>query len=158
MKRKILFSSLCVLFALSLKAQGNLQFNQVLNIENGMNYTVPTGKVLKIESINYVNPSAIVNYSSCTINCPGCGASSGVTCYYTSINYLRIGNNIYSASTAPGGVYINSGGACSVCPATQTLSVSPTNLILPIWLGSGKNVNVLASGIFISAIEFNIVP
>ena len=137
-------------------SQGNLQFNQVLNLENGVNYIVPVGKVLRIESINYLNPSIIVNYSNCEVNCPGCGSSSGVTCSYSSINYLRIGNAILSLT--PLTVYITSGGACSVCPSTQTLSVTPSNFTLPIWLNAGKQVDVLASGIYITAVEFNIVP
>jgi len=40
-----------LLFSMATYAQGNLQFNQVLNIKNGDTYTVPSGKVLKITSI-----------------------------------------------------------------------------------------------------------
>lgn len=138
-------------------SQGNLQFNQVLNLENGMTYTVPIGKALRIESINYLNPSTIVSYSPpCIINCPGCGASSGVTCSYASINYLRIGSAVLTLS--PPGLYINSGGSCTVCPATQSLAVNPSSFVLPIWLNSGKQVEVLANGIYITAIEFNVIP
>jgi hypothetical protein len=137
-------------------SQGNLQFNQVINLENGMNYTVPVGKVVRIESINYLNPSTVANYSSCIVNCPGCGASSGVSCSYASINYLQIGSAVLTLS--PPGIYVNSGGTCAVCPASQTLSVTPSNFTLPIWLNSGNQINVMAIGIFISAIEFNVVP
>lgn len=34
-------------------AQGNLQFNQVLLLNNGTTYTVPSGKVWKLESAVY---------------------------------------------------------------------------------------------------------
>jgi hypothetical protein len=155
MKNLFLFIALNTL-PLLCTAQGNLQFNQVVNLSNSSNYTVPTGKVLKIESINFNNPTTSVPYSSCIINCPSCGPSSGVTCYYSGINYLTIDNNVFFAPN--GQLYITSGGLCSVCPSTQTVSLSSNTFNLPIWLNSGKNVSIQASGIFISAIEFNIIP
>jgi hypothetical protein len=158
MKSKFLSTVFLMSLFLITKSQGNLQFNQVINIINGTSYTVPSGKVLKIESINFNSPTTSVAYSSCMINCPSCGASSGVTCYYSGKNYLVIDNNIYSANTPNGFVYINSGGSCSVCPSTQSVGVSAISFNLPIWLRDGKIVNVQAAGIFISAIEFNIIP
>jgi hypothetical protein len=95
---KILFFLLSFFLMNLTISQGNLQFNQVINLENGINYTVPVGKVVRIESINHLNPSTVANYSSCIVNCPGCGASSGVSCAYSSINYLQIGNAILTLS------------------------------------------------------------
>jgi hypothetical protein len=154
--KKLLFITGLILAFTQMKSQGNLQFNQVLNITNGTSYTVPSGKVLKIESINFNNPSLITNYASCYVNCPGCGSSSGVSCSYQGVNYLVIGDNIFSGGG--GGIYVGSGGSCSVCPPTKSETLSAQTFNLPIWLGAGKNVSVLASGIFISAIEFNLVP
>jgi len=58
MKNLLLFS--CLLFSLSFKAQGNLQFNQVLHLEitccTASAFSVPVGKVWKIEgSMAYSN-------------------------------------------------------------------------------------------------------
>ncbi len=156
MKLKLMSLSLFSFVVFFAGAQGNLQFNRVLNMSNGTNYTVPEGKVLKIESINYNSPSIVSNYVSCYVNCPGCGASSGVTCAYEGVNYLVIGSNVFGGGG--GSLYVGSGGACSVCPPTKSDNLPSTVFTYPIWLGQGQIVNVLASGIFVSAIEFNIVP
>ena len=50
--KKILFLFSICLIGLGVKAQGSLQFNQVVVINNGISYTVPSGKVFKIESLN----------------------------------------------------------------------------------------------------------
>ncbi len=50
--KKILFLYL-IFLSFSLLGQGNLQFNQVLTLNNGVNYTVPQGKVGKVESAVY---------------------------------------------------------------------------------------------------------
>ena len=43
---------------------GNLQFNRVLNFTSGANYTVPQGKVLKIENVLFDGSASInLNYS-----------------------------------------------------------------------------------------------
>ena len=59
MKKLLVF---CFLFsALGLKAQGNLQFNQVLSLDAnsaGNPVTVPSGKVWKIESVAFSSNNA----------------------------------------------------------------------------------------------------
>jgi hypothetical protein len=156
MKTKVSFT-ICILLALTALsfAQGNLQFNQVLNLSNGNNYVVPSGKVLKIESINYNSPKVERNFSSCSIACPGCGASSGVGCFYFGVDYLKIADNTFTSNG--GGISIGSGGSCSVCPPTMIVDLTIPAFNLPIWVGEGKVVSILASGVFISAIEFNVI-
>ena len=62
--RKIFFSSFLMLISLFVKAQGNLQFNRVITYSGTLNggtnsdtWTVPIGKVWKIESLP--NPGTI---------------------------------------------------------------------------------------------------
>ena len=50
---KTFLFSLILFTSISLQAQGNLQFNQVLLLNNGTTYTVPLGKVWKLESAVY---------------------------------------------------------------------------------------------------------
>jgi hypothetical protein len=53
MKKSFLFFVFIILLG-GVHAQGNLQFNQVLNLDalpTGSTYTIPSGKVWKIESV-----------------------------------------------------------------------------------------------------------
>jgi hypothetical protein len=69
MKKIFLLVILCGLFSLITNSQGNLQFNQVLNLSFqswGNNFSVPSGKVWKVENI------ALITYSGyCTITIGG---------------------------------------------------------------------------------------
>jgi hypothetical protein len=150
MKKLLLITGLILAF-MQMKSQGNLQFNQVLNITDGTSYTVPSGKVLKIESINFNNPSVTYSYASCNIN-----SNNSVSCAYSGVFYLIIGDNIFGGVQPV--ILVGSANTCSACPPTTTGGISATTFNLPIWLNAGKNLSVLANGIFISAIEFNIVP
>ena len=124
-------------------AQGNLQFNQVLVLTSGANYTVPADKVLKIESI-LSDGTATLPYLSCTGACN----FSGVVCTVDGISFRL------SASTSTS--------SCLNCPASVNSTgnfINLNNYVFPIWLSSGKIVTVSPSvGIRISAIEFNVVP
>jgi hypothetical protein len=121
-----------------LKAQGNLQFNQVINLEAWsttnmggyyiaeVNFTVPAGKVWKIEGA--------------TSNCTTGNGSGVITLTNTSTN--RNYGNI--------------------------LPVGSTTSDHPIWLKSGFTGKLSSSagscyynnsgGFIVSVIEFNIVP
>ena len=156
-KTLILFTILQFSLLVKVKAQGNLQFNQVINLSSNSSYTVPSGKALKIESINQVSSGYGVPYAgNCMINCPSCGGSSGVTCYYNSFVYLTIGSVQF---TNPGDfTYVNSGGSCSVCPAFKYFNTTVPTLQLPIWLKAGETVSINMWGVHLSALEFNIVP
>ena len=138
------------------KGQGNLQFNRVVNFSNGSNYTVPANKVIKIESVNQNNAVISSTYSgSCYVNCPGCGAGSGVTCYYNGLEYFKIGSISYSGGG--GELYVGSGGSCTVCPTIKTNAVTLPSFNFPIWVGEGETIKVLLSGVQISCLEFNII-
>ena len=85
MKNLLLFSFL--LFSFSFKAQGNLQFNQVLNLEitccTASAFTVPVGKVWKIEgSMAYSN-----NYPTRITAING----NPMEAYLTGYTYLNYG-------------------------------------------------------------------
>ena len=54
MKKFLLFTFLILFVFISVRAQGNLEFNQVLNYEftsAGSSFTVPAGKVWKLENV-----------------------------------------------------------------------------------------------------------
>jgi hypothetical protein len=85
MKNLLLFS--CLLISLNFKAQGNLQFNQVLHLEitccTALTFTVPVGKVWKIEgSMAYSN-----NYPTRITAING----NPMEAYLTGYTYLNYG-------------------------------------------------------------------
>ena len=159
---------------------GNLQFNRVLNFTSGANYTVPQGKVLKIENVLFDGYTTInINYSHCdsVFN----NGSYDVMCKYALPNNysapVEIGN---FKLTGQGGnfdqgyhtTYFGSNyWRCNSCPPSVSLNFwfqASDNITCPIWLGEGEAVKILPStivypssgrkGFHISAIEFNIVP
>jgi hypothetical protein len=85
MKNLLLFS--CLLISLSFKAQGNLQFNQVLNLEitccTASTFTVPVGKVWKIESSMAYNNNSPTRISAINGN--------PMEAYLTGYTYLNYG-------------------------------------------------------------------
>ncbi|MCX6191512.1 MAG: hypothetical protein NT109_04445 [Flavobacteriia bacterium] len=85
MKNLLLFS--CLLFSLSFKAQGNLQFNQVLNLEitccTASTFTVPVGKVWKIESSMAYNNNSPTRITAINGN--------PMDAYLTGYTYLNYG-------------------------------------------------------------------
>ena len=85
MKNLLLFS--CLLFSLSFKAQGNLQFNQVLHLEitccTASTFTVPVGKVWKIEGAMAYNNSYPTRISAINGN--------PMEAYLTGYTYLSLG-------------------------------------------------------------------
>ena len=160
---------------------GNLQFNRVLNFTSGANYTVPQGKVLKIENVLFDGSASInLNYSFC----------DSIFQSGTYLTYCRYAfPNNYSAPieigtlklTGIGGNFdqgyhttVNSNYSfftCNYCAPNELLNVSfqaSDNITCPIWLGEGEVLKILPStivypssgrrGFHISAIEFNIVP
>jgi hypothetical protein len=151
----ILFAILQFSLLFNVKAQGNLQFNRVVVLENGSSYIVPTNKVFKVESINMTSGLSIaeIPYSSCTPH-PSIYGNESI-CYYSGSIYLKIGTIEYSVG---GGQRIIGGLACN-CPPTSTIALSATTTPnLPIWLDSGKVINVVnGNGIQVTGIEFNII-
>ena len=180
---KILLNLLLILnLPLAVLAQGgNLQFNRVLNFTSGANYTVPQGKVLKIESLS---TSILTTFRIGKVGCDT--FNLGGPCFY-SLGYgyeapLQIGSlKLHSAQSTF--VNINSNGhlgyslgsqytnGCNNCPnhLDYVLSISSHSFTMPIWLSEGELVKIINyqsalpalspySGIHISAIEFNVVP
>jgi hypothetical protein len=160
------FVILLFFIALGANAQGNLQFNQVINLTAGSNYTVPVGKVLKIESISM---------SSGTICIPRTSTGQG-WCYnggggatlnftygiYDPVDFMQIGDIIFKSN----GFNAGSGIVGNQCagdrnPACWTISVSDISPTIktPLWLKEGKSIFIYQGTIplIISAIEFNVV-
>lgn len=164
MKKSIII--LFVLLALGAKGQGNLQFNRVVTLSPGNNYTVPTGKVLKIESINMSSTSLCIpksgtdnGYCNNGFGQPQIQYTYGV---YNAVNYLTIGNVMFTSPSFNGSVNNNSYTSCSTVFNSDcwTYDFGTKTLNCPIWLESGKMVTIHSgvAAILISAIEFNIIP
>ena len=147
--------ALCIALFVALNSllysQGNLQFNQVLNLVPGSNYTVPAGKVLKIESIATTSGSTVCAPQSNSYIASCGGYSNQNVSNYSSVVYLTLGNLVFTSS-----------GASGICGTASCYNVSVTfpNLSVPIWLNAGKTVSVYnnMSQLLITAIEFNIIP
>lgn len=149
MKKLSLFLSF-TLFALSVFAQGNLQFNQVIyqeitftqaatatNPQTQTTFTVPSGKVWKIESAF----TASNQYQSSS-------SPAGAYGFYTADCYLAInGRIVYSAVQS-----VQTHFPIWLPTGTYTLTLGRTGIVTPnasnptTWNGS------------ISAIEFNVIP
>ncbi len=166
-----LLTILLLLFAFQSMAQGNLQFNRIVNFKSGNNYTVPAGKVLKLVSINALTDISVqLPLSSCNptgaemVRC-GWGGMDFCTnyfteCVYNGFSFLKISNQKFDIGSQTNRSLPQN--QCSSCPPFSSVSVASStfnNFKLPIWLGSGEEVSVAQiEGLLISAIEFNIVP
>lgn len=151
---------LLCLISLSAVAQGNLQFNQIINLKSGDTYQVPSNKVLKIESITIQTNSLCMPRTSSQNNNCGSTDSEGT---YAGFTYMTIGDLDYSVPTKRGRDLFSSG--CSALASTNPSCFPINNIDLgsfntPIWLRDGKQVsiNAVSISVLISAIEFNIVP
>jgi|1048.fasta_scaffold05882_3 hypothetical protein len=180
MKLPIIIFSLLFSFSEAFCQGGNLQFNRVLNFTSGANYTVPQGKVLKIESLttNILATFRIWKVGCDTFSYPG-------LCYY-SLGYsyeapvqigplkLNSSQSTFGNVNSNGHLVYNIGSVtnnCINCPnyIDYVLSLLGHNITMPIWLSEGELVKIINYqsalsgtsthyGIHISAIEFNIVP
>jgi hypothetical protein len=141
-------------------AQGNLQFNRAITITPGLNYSVPSGKVLKIESINFSTTTVCIPKSSeVSGNClTPSGFVPSTYGVYNSITYMTIANMNFRTPSFRG----NPDNSCSNWFNTSCYNFNFNSITLntPIWLDEGKTVNVHpgVADIIISALEFNIVP
>jgi hypothetical protein len=77
--KKVLFTLSLLALAIGAKAQGNLQFNQVVagavSVSPGSvtgALIVPTGKVWKIENVNFSNTSIGMQINSLEVNINNC--------------------------------------------------------------------------------------
>jgi hypothetical protein len=118
--RKIFISSFLILISLFVKAQGNLQFNRVITYSGTLNggtssdiWTVPTGKVWKIESLP--NPGVLVTTGSNALMALNINGVASITFnnsnYPTQINlpiWLKENDNIkFSHAAGSIGYYFN---------------------------------------------------
>lgn len=124
----------CLLFSTDkIRAQFNLQFNQVLLVSNTIQ-TVPAGKVWKVESFMQAGiavPDVI---------------EVGGTCALTDRHHPMIVNNqnYYLINGSPG-------------HGSSGVFLAPNNA-LPMWLPSGTTVKTACSKDVLSIVEFNLVP
>jgi hypothetical protein len=107
-------------------AQGNLEFSQVKLV--GIQETVPTGKVWKVESV--------LNNSTLQIN-------TGTSSPQNNATSILVNGTSVLISTSWGSSY-----ATSAVQSTQ----------LPIWLPSGTTVAAGTNVFRISIVEFNQIP
>lgn len=181
MKLLVIVFSLLLSFSEAFCQGGNLQFNRVLNFTSGANYTVPQGKVLKIESLN-IHVETILR-----ANLIGCDTfSTPRLCYYSTgnvshtpvqIGALKLNSNqgTFENVNANGQLILSTGtqqnSGCNSCSWNYdfVLSLNGHNVTMPIWLSESEVVKIINyqsllpalsrySGIHISAIEFNVVP
>jgi hypothetical protein len=131
MKKEILFL-LFIFSHLILLGQGNLQFNQVVRVNNTAQ-TVPVGKVWKVESYLQANTSIteFVEYP---------------TCNFPDRQHPFLVNNkpYYQINGSPGH------GSSGIFMAVGNL--------FPLWLNAGETLRTTCPDNFLSIIEFNIVP
>jgi hypothetical protein len=113
-------------------SQGNLQFNQVIRVNNSAQ-TVPIGKVWKVETYMQSNThiSEWVEYPSCT---------------YPDRQHPFLINSkpYYQINGSPGH------GSSGIMMAVGNL--------FPLWLKAGEVVQTTCPDNFLSIIEYNVVP
>jgi hypothetical protein len=134
MKTLFLFVAICAA-SLSISAQGNLQFNQV-KLVNSLS-TVPTNKVWKIESVLHGNNTQWALGSPTTDCLMSIKLNSSDVCI----------SRLHTYATGTG---------LSNSAAASESSINCTNF--PLWIPAGSTLNIGYNSIYISVIEYNIVP
>jgi hypothetical protein len=132
MKTNFFIISIFVCFSEIIFSQGNLQFNQVLKVNNSAQ-TVPTGKVWKVEAYMqaFTSISEFAEYP---------------TCNFPDRQHPFLINNkpYYQINGSPGH------GSSGIFMAVGNL--------FPLWLKAGETVQTTCPDNFLSIIEFNIIP
>ncbi len=138
---KKIFTLIAFVFLLptTSKAQGDLQFSKVKLIST--QDTVPSGKMWKIESFIYSQP---IPNSSVNITQDASIALNG--------QIINIRSTRFSAPWA-GTIW---GCGCSVSAYGAAYEIWEQKL--PIWLPAGTIVGVDIGVLYISALEFNVIP
>ncbi len=129
---KVFFLIVCFFIQFNSFSQGNLQFNQVIRVNNTAQ-TVPGGKVWKVETYMQSNThiSEWVEYPNC--NFPD-----------RQHPFLINSKPYYQINGSPGH------GSSGIMMAVGNL--------FPLWLKSGEIVQTTCPDNFLSIIEYNIVP
>ena len=137
----------------ALKAQGNLQFNQVKLVT--IQETVPVGKVWKIESAlsgeeRYPTSGTTLPSNSRFILVNG----TSVCVHEEHVATTGVGFN----GCCGGGFWMNNVGMAvnSTPPVLVQVTSQPTKL--PLWLPAGTTLSVGTKVSSISVVEFNIIP
>ncbi len=140
-KMKKLFQLIALLLLIQTvsKAQGDLQFNKVKLIST--QDTVPNGKIWKVESFIF---------SQTIPNCPSSSTNQDETIKINGQNISVRSSRFMSGFSWGSGPY-----------GWSTAPVSEFNIWeqkLPIWLPSGNIISAEAGVLYISALEYNIIP
>jgi hypothetical protein len=131
----------CVLLALPrTHAQGSLQFSRVLLVDNNIQ-SVPANTVWKVESVMSV--STLV---------PSTGTSDNS--YYTISKTIEVNGSLIIVSRASRYTENNSRYNSE---ATTDIGIDHVTE-LPLWLPAGTTLRTGSNAIYVSVIEFNIVP
>lgn len=138
-------------FGLAASAQGTLQFNQVLVVTDQLQ-TVPSGKVWKVTAI-YGKDEVCRSVAPLYNNWFSKALVAG---------FFLNGVEVLSFRKFLTGTMYNNSPTCS-SNGSSTYNFSSLNFesdpnVLPIWIPAGSTVQTSGPNIFLSAIEFNIVP
>lgn len=104
---KAILSLSLVIFACSFWSQGNLQFNQVLNLSfqaNGTTFSVPAGKVWKLEGVGLSSYSSYFGISVGGQNIFLKNTNTGYGPVFESFPYWIAGNQSVFMNGLTGGV------------------------------------------------------
>ncbi len=157
----ILFLAALLLGLSSISSAQSLGFSaiRVIDSQDGL-LTVPSGKVWKIVNINGGSGQITVTGAStrhCGTSCSG-GVCSSSSCKYEGFIWELNGVPMDQVD----GCFVCSGSNCSNianCPPTHTYNVGQLPQVnVPFWLEASNTIEVNASNVFFSIIEFNIVP
>ncbi|MBM3172091.1 MAG: hypothetical protein FJZ75_10850 [Bacteroidetes bacterium] len=151
------------------KAQGNLQFNQVLLVDSALR-TVPANKAWKITAISgseyrlneCVDISANSNHELKSARCGFTQPTASFIGNYSISLFLVNGNRVInSIEGLPNSVTAWCNSNCTSSCATRdfTCANKSTNPnILPMWLPAGATLRSGGPNTWLSVLEFNIVP
>jgi len=130
--RKVIFLFTFFLTQLVCFSQGNLQFNQVIRVNNSAQ-TVPSGKVWKVETYMQANTS-ISEFTEYP------------TCNFPDRQHPFLINSVpyYQINGSPGH------GSSGIMMAVGNL--------FPLWLKAGEVLQTTCPNNFLSVIEYNVVP
>jgi hypothetical protein len=125
-------------------AQGTLQFNQVLLVNN-VQQTVPAGKVWKVESV--LPQASLIKVTDSYYYVPSPGQANDFIILVNS-------NNVFLGEVSTGVTCGYTGSSSSQSAIFTTVNTG----LFPIWLPAGTTLQASNNIRYISVIEFNIVP
>jgi hypothetical protein len=144
MNKKILFTVLISTISTCIFAQGTLQFNQVLLVNN-VQQSVPAGKVWKVESV--MPQTSIIRCSDSYYNLPAPGPSND---FVIVVN----GNNVFVGEVTAGITSGYTGGSS----AASEVFVGVNTGLFPMWLPASTTLQASTNLRYISVVEFNVIP